>query len=153
MNLTAQLNWNSGMHFTGKSGQHQISLDATPEHGGENLGPTPKELLLHAMMGCTAMDVMSMLQKMKQVVKSFDMVSNAEKNKHYPIHFKLVQLQYFLKGDILPEKIIKAVDSSLTKYCGVNYMISKTAKIQFEIFLNDQIIHQGVASFVDPIAD
>jgi putative redox protein len=114
------------MKFECHNGEHQTLIDATPEHGGLSSAPTPKELVLNAMMGCTAMDVVAILTKMRQDISSFSMEINAEKTKEYPVHFKTAELVFDLKGQLDGEKVIKAVDSSLTKYCGVNYMISKT---------------------------
>lgn len=153
MSLQATLKWNQKMSFTAQSGQHQVQIDTNAEHGGEDSAATPKELVLHAMMSCSAMDVISMLQKMRQVVNSFNMTISAEKNLHYPIHFKTAHLQYLLEGPIDADKIIKAVDASLTKYCGVNYMIAKSTTITFEILLNKIKIHHGDVKFVEPIAD
>lgn len=153
MSLNAELKWNNKMSFTAISDQHKIELDALPDHGGENKGPTPKQLVLHAMMACSAMDVVSMLEKMRQDISAFDMKIEADKNTHYPIYFKNARLKYLLEGNILPEKLIKAVDSSLTKYCGVNYMISKSTNISFEVYLNKTKIHEGDVHFIEPLPD
>jgi putative redox protein len=99
------------------------------------------------------MDVVSILEKMRQKIDRFDMKIEAQKNSHPPIYFKSTLIQYFLKGDIQVEKAIKALDSSLTKYCGVNYMISKAGKIFFELHLNDKLIHQGEVHFQEPLND
>jgi putative redox protein len=125
-------------------------IDASPEHGGEDTAPTPKELVMNAMMGCTAMDVVAMLTKMRQKIDSFDMHIEVEKNKDYPVHFIKAHLVFDLKGQIDIDKAKKSVDSSLSKYCGVNYMISKTCEITYSLKLNDQVIHEGQAIFIDP---
>ncbi len=151
--LTAHLKWNKKMHFTGTCGSHTLSIDTNSEHGGEDLGPTPKQLVLQAMMACSAMDIVSILEKMRQPILGFEMNIEAEKNTHPPIYFKSSRLKYFLSGDIQPDKAIKALDSSLTKYCGVNYMISKAGKIFFELYLNDKLIHSGPVEFHEPLAD
>jgi putative redox protein len=153
MSLEATINWNNNMSFTAHSGGHQLKIDTTSEHGGDNTGPTPKQLILHAMMGCTAMDVVSMLQKMRQEIKNFNMSIKAEKNQHYPIHFKSAHLIYSLEGSIAPEKAIKSVESSLSKYCGVNYMLSKVVKVTYEIILNKIKIHEGISQFIEPMPD
>ena len=150
---TAELTWNKKMHFTGKSGQFSVEMDASATHGGEGLAPTPKDLVLQAMMGCSAMDIVSILEKMRQPIESFTMNIEAEKNQHPPIYFQSSLIKYYLKGAIDPQKAIKALDSSLTKYCGVNYMISKAGKIFFELYLNETRIHSGQAQFHEPLAD
>ncbi len=148
--MEAKLEWVEEMNFKVMNSGFETSIDATPDHGGHHKGPTPKELVLSAMLGCTAMDVVSMLKKMRQEISKFEMKVEAEKTQHYPTHFKSAVLYYFLSGDIDPAKLIKSVDASLTKYCGVNYMISKTCLISFEIHLNDTLIHSGPVKFIEP---
>lgn len=148
--MKAQLSWQKNMEFLCDNHGMKTLIDATPEHGGQQLGPTPKELILNAMMGCTAMDVVSILQKMRQEITEFSMEVEAVKTTQYPTHFSSAELVYMLKGPIDPEKAIKAVDSSLTKYCGVNYMISKTCKLSFRINLNNQVIKTGSVQFIEP---
>lgn len=149
--MNSSLHWNGKMKFECETRGIKSSLDASPDHGGENSAPTPKELVLNAMMGCTAMDVVAMLTKMRQPLTSFDMKIEAEKNKDYPVHFIKAHLVFDLKGEIDAEKAKKSIDSSLTKYCGVNYMISKVAKITFDLKLNDQLIYSGETKFTDPL--
>lgn len=150
--MNAKLIWNGNMKFTSENHGLFSIMDAAKEHGGEDAGPNPKELVLNAMMGCTAMDVVAILKKMRQDISEFKMEIEAEKTTAHPIHFESAVLIFLLKGDLDPEKVIKAVDSSLTKYCGVNYMISKTCRISFRILLNDQIIKTGPVSFIQPEA-
>jgi len=133
------------MEFTTDNRGITNIIDATPEHGGSNKGPGPKELVLNAMMGCSAMDVIATLKKMRIRPNGFSMNVDAEKSEDYPIHFKKALLTFNFTGDIDPEKITKAIDLSLTKYCGVNYMISKTCDIKFKVILNHKEIHQGKA--------
>jgi len=148
--MKANLTWSENMKFVCDNHGILTTMDASPEHGGDNSGPTPKDLLLNAMMGCTAMDVMSMLKKMRQTVASFKMDIEAEKTTVHPIHFKTAILSFHFYGDLESEKVIKAVDASLTKYCGVNYMISKTCAISFKVFLNDDMIKEASVEFIEP---
>jgi putative redox protein len=148
--MHAELKWTGNMQFVCDNHGLISNIDATKDHGGADFGPTPKELVLNAMMGCTAMDVIAMLKKMRQDVSEFNMSIEAEKTTQHPIHFKTAMLNFRLKGNLDIEKLIKSVDSSLTKYCGVNYMISKTCKIKFTIYLNDTLINQGSVNFTEP---
>jgi len=148
--MKASLSWKKKMQFECQNDEHKTIIDATPEHGGDSSAPSPKELVLNAMMGCTAMDVVSILTKMRQEITSFDMEINAEKTKAHPVHFKTAELIFKLKGKIEADKAMRAVDSSLTKYCGVNYMISKTCQITFKIILNEEIIKMGPVVFIEP---
>lgn len=150
MDLNASLNWVNGMEFECDNHGHKCTIDAFPQFGGQDKGPSPKELVLNAMMGCTAMDVVSILKKMKQEISSFKMEIGADKTKEAPVHFKTAELVFILEGKIEPEKALKAVESSLTKYCGVNYMISKTCKINFRLQVNGQMIKTGSVDFIEP---
>lgn len=145
--MKASLNWVKNMQFSCNNHGIETSIDASKEHGGDEEAPTPKELLLNAMMGCTAMDVVAILKKMKQEISDFKMEIEVEKTTAHPIHFKKAELIFLLNGLIEEEKAIKAVDSSLTRYCGVNYMISKTCDISYRIILNDKKIKESAVQF------
>lgn len=146
--MNAELIWNKKMEFQCINGENKTLIDAMNEHGGNHAGPTPKELVLNAMMGCTAMDVVAMLKKMRQEVTAFTMSVEAEKTQEHPVHFKKAKLIYRLQGAIENEKAIKSVEASLTKYCGVNYMISKTCHITYELFINGSLIKEGQTNFL-----
>ena len=148
--MKSNLTWVENMQFRCDTHGLITTIDAAKEHGGNDAGPNPKELLLNAMMGCTAMDVVAMLKKMRQEITEFKMEIEAEKTTEYPVHFKSAELVYFISGPVDPEKVIKAVESSLTKYCGVNYMISKTCAITFKILLNGSVIKLGPVNFIEP---
>jgi putative redox protein len=148
--MKAQLSWMKNMEFSCDNQGMKTLIDAAPDHGGHQVGPTPKELILNAMMGCTAMDVVSILHKMRQEITAFNMEVEAVKTTQYPTHFSSAELVYLLTGPIEPEKAIKAVESSLTKYCGVNYMMSKTCKLTYRINLNNQDIKTGSVHFIEP---
>jgi putative redox protein len=151
--MKATLNWLEGMKFSCENRGHRLMIDASPDHGGSDSAPTPKELILDAMMGCTAMDVVSILKKMRQEIREFTMEVEAEKTSIAPTHFKKALLIFNLTGDILPDKVMKAVDSSLTKYCGVNYMISKTCEISYKLILNGQEIKEAKVQFIEPSSE
>ncbi|HAZ13034.1 MAG TPA: OsmC family peroxiredoxin [Bdellovibrionales bacterium] len=120
-------------------------MDAFPEFGGDDLGPTPKELLLNAVMGCTGMDVISILTKMRQTPTAFSIKALAEKTKEAPTHFPRIDLRYELTGEIEAEKLLKAVTSSMTKYCGVSFMVAKRVPIFYDVYLNDKKVGEGQA--------
>jgi putative redox protein len=149
--MHAELSFHQGMEFQCTNRGILSTIDASLDHGGKDLGPTPKELILNGMMGCTAMDVVALMNKMRQQMTSFNMKIDVEKNEEHPIYFKKATLHFFLTGTIEADKLIKAVDLSLTKYCGVNYMISKTCHITYTVHLNEALIHEGVTNFIDPL--
>lgn len=147
--MFSELTWKEGMEFICNNHGLITTIDATPAFGGKDKGPTPKELILNAMMGCTAMDVVAMLKKMRQEILEFQMSIQAEKTTEHPVYFKSAELIFKLKGNIDSDKLIKSVDSSLSKYCGVNYMISKTCNISFKVMLNGVQIAQGPVKFIE----
>ena len=148
--MKVEVFWKNKMQFEGVARGLKTPMDATSEHGGEGLAPTPKELLLESMCGCSGMDVVSILQKMRQNISEFKMDVEAQKNTEPPIYFTEIKLNYRLKGNIEKDKAIKAVSVSMNKYCGVSYMISKASEIYYEIFLNEESIFKGKSDFVDP---
>ncbi len=133
--MYAELSWCGGMKFEAQTETgHKILMDSLPKYGGENAGPCPMELVLVAEAGCTAMDVIAILKKMKQNVKDFKIKIEAERKIEHPRVFTDIKLIYILKGENLdPQKVKKAVELSQEKYCSVGAMLKKTAKIDYEI--------------------
>jgi putative redox protein len=134
MSQQAIVTWQSNMAFEATINGHQIIMDTDIDGGGNNQGPRPKILLLAGLGGCTGMDVVSILAKMKVVPEKFWMEISAEVNDEHPKVFKQIKLVYYFKGDNLSyEKLEKAVNLSKEKYCAVSAMLSKTAEMQIEI--------------------
>ena len=111
------------------------TIDAMEEHGGTNEGPSPKDLILNAMMGCTAMDVVSLLNKMKVTFSDFNIAVEGQLTEEHPKMYHTVDLTYTIKIDNEEEraKMEKAVHLSQTKYCGVAAMTRSFAKLDYEI--------------------
>lgn len=148
--MYADMTWQGNMLFECDNHGVKSFTDGTKESGGDASAASPKELVLNAMMGCTAMDVVAILKKMRLEIRSFKMHVEAEKTTEYPIHFKSAVLTFKIEGELPAEKVLKAVDSSLTRYCGVNYMISQSCAISYEVFLNDEKIKSGEVHFAAP---
>jgi len=138
MSQQAIVTWQSNMAFEASINGHQIIIDADPSSGGQNHGPRPKILLLAGLGGCTGMDVISILAKMKVVPEKFWMEITADLTEEHPKVFKQIKLIYYFKGDNLPlDKLEKAVNLSKDRYCGVSAILSKTAEMQIEIKIVD----------------
>ncbi|MDD5507028.1 MAG: OsmC family protein [Bacteroidales bacterium] len=136
MSTKVRIKWNGNMAFDADVNGFAIRMDATPEAGGKNLGPRPKPLTLAALGGCTGMDVVSILEKMRVTLESFDMKIEAEQTDEHPRVYKKIHIVYTFRGKELPlEKIQKAVDLSQEKYCGVSAMLRKAAAVTYEIEL------------------
>ena len=142
------MTWQKGMKFQAKNRDHITTFDVPNELGGENSAPTPKEVLLNAMCACSGMDVVSIAKKMRLEFTSVRIEASAEKTNTIPSYFSSVHMEYHLEGEQLNrEKVIRLVSLSMTKYCGVSYMVSKSTTITYQIFLNGQLIHEDKAEF------
>jgi len=128
--------WLENMAFTSEINGHQIIVDAKEEVGGQDKGPRPKTLMLAALGGCTAMDVVSMLKKMRVEFKSLNVIVEGKLTEEHPKHFKRMHVVYEVEGENLPlDKIQKAVSLSEEKYCGVSVVYRKAMEITSEIRL------------------
>ena len=130
-----QCTWTGGMSFDAEIDGHHIALDAAPEHGGEGKGPKPKPLMLTALAGCTAMDVVAILGKMREPLKHFAVNVEGDLSDGQPAVYERFRIVYeFRKADGLnPDKVARAVSLSQDKYCGVSAMLRKAAELAFEI--------------------
>lgn len=126
--------WLGNMQFDAVLGGHHLVMDAMPENGGNDAGPRPKELMIASLAGCTGMDVVSILNKMKIFPEKFDIEIEAELTEEHPKHYIRIHLIYLFKGKGMDEeKIKKAVLLSQDKYCGVSAVYRKTMHISHEI--------------------
>lgn len=117
---------------------HKIVIDATSAVGGRNLGPRPKSLLLVSLGGCTAMDVISMLKKMRVTPDYFNVEVEGELTEEHPKYFHTITVNYIFRGKDLPmDKLEKAVNLSQDRYCGVSEMLRKSSKIIHNIIVED----------------
>jgi putative redox protein len=134
--MEANIKWVSGMTFKGQQDGHEMYLDLPTEMGGQNLGPKPKTLLLTGLGGCTGMDVVSILAKMRVEVDSFEVQLSADQTEEHPKVFKGIHIKYIFRGKDLPmDKVQKAVTLSQERYCGVSAMLAKACPITHEIVL------------------
>jgi putative redox protein len=128
--------WLEGMSFESEIDGHKIVIDAKPEVGGKDRGPRPKPFMLAALGGCTSMDVISILKKMRVEVKSLNVIVEGELTEDHPKHFTKMHIIYEVEGDNLPlDKIEKAVSMSEEKYCGVSAVYKKAMELTSEIVL------------------
>ena len=134
MKAKIECTWKEGMSFESEVNGHRIVIDAAPEAGGKERGPRPKPLTLLSLAGCTGMDVISILNKMRLNVDYFNVVVEADLTEEHPKHYDKFHLVYEFKGKELPmDKLEKAVNLSHDKYCGVTAMLSKGAAFSHEI--------------------
>ena len=130
--------WLSNMAFEADVNGHKIIIDAGPNVGGENRGPRPKPLMLASLGGCTAMDVISILKKMRVDVDEFNVRVEGELTEEHPKHFVKIHVVYEFTGKDLPmDKLKKAVELSEERYCGVSAVYRKTMEMTSEIVVKE----------------
>jgi len=129
--------WTDEMAFDVELEGHHFMIDADEEFGGKNRGPSPKALLLSSLAGCTGMDVVSLLRKMKMPFDKFALEVEGEVAEKHPKSYTDIVIRYIFRGKELDrDKIEKSVKLSLDKYCGVHTMLAKSANVRHEIVLN-----------------
>lgn len=138
MKHTVNVNWLKKMAFEGNIDGHKIIMDASSEVGGEDRGPRPKPFMLMALAGCTGMDVVSILEKMRIELDDFNVIVEGELSEEHPKHYQSMHVIYEFKGKDLPmDKLEKAINLSEERYCGVNAVYKKTIKMSYEIRILD----------------
>ncbi len=132
------IEWAGDMAFEAEVNDFKIMLDAVPEVGGQNRGPRPKPLTLVSLGGCTGMDVISILGKMRVKPDYFNVEVTGELTDVHPKYFHTIKIRYIFRGKDLPmDKIEKAVNLSQDRYCGVSEMLRKSSKLIHEIIVED----------------
>ena len=129
--MNISVNWVDGMLMVGKSHSgHSITMDGPPEIGGDNLGVRPMEMLLLGVAGCTMIDVVTTLKKMRQDLTNCETKLSAERADEHPKVFTDIHIQFIVKGqDLDPKKVEKAITLSAEKYCSASIMLGETASI------------------------
>jgi putative redox protein len=127
--MDAKVTWKGKMAFEAVADSGKaIMLDSAPD--AERLGPAPMELVAMSMAGCTAMDVISIMEKKKQDVTNFEVKVHAERAEGYPKVYTRAELVYEVTGHALDEAaVLRAIELSIQKYCPVHAMLSQVFPI------------------------
>ena len=135
------VNWDGNLSFTGSADTgFEVPLGAGPEVGGHNDGFRPLELMAVSLAGCTAMDVISILQKKRQEITGFRVEVNADRADEHPKVFTNAAIEYHLSGNEIDEKaVVRAIELSAMRYCPAQSMLAKV----FPITLKYYIYHQN----------
>ncbi|HBL74673.1 MAG: osmotically inducible protein C [Bacteroidetes bacterium GWF2_42_66] len=134
MKHTIDLAWKESMTFETELDGHVLTLDTASESGGNDRGPRPKKLMLVALAGCTGMDVISILRKMKIEPEAFNVIVEGDVADSDPKKYTQMKVIYQFKGKDLPvDKLQKAIDLSQEKYCGVSAVYRNALKMESEI--------------------
>jgi len=132
-----QSRFTSGMAFSSDINGHTVITDSTPDDGGSDSGPSPKRLMLASLSGCTGIDIVSILNKMKVPFRDFTIQVDATLTEEHPKIYNHVTLTYTIAmAESDRPKMEKAVNLSQEKYCGVYAMFSHFATMKTEIVIS-----------------
>lgn len=135
--------WIGDLKFDALVTGHHVIMDAEGDTGGQGAGSRPKALILASITGCSGMDIVSILKKMKVQDYSFEMEAEGQSTTEHPIVYHTITVSYKFTGENLPpDKIKKAVDLSNEKYCGATEMLRHAAKIVIKIYINGKEIKE-----------
>ena len=142
--MKARVQWLDGRAFVGESGSgHAVVMDGSQESGGRNIGLRPMEMMLLGLGGCTAFDIVMILERMREKVTGLDIALEGERATEDPKVFTHVKLIYRVTGrNLKPQNVERAVNLSAEKYCSASAMFEKTAKIEHSF----EIIEEGAAA-------
>ena len=134
--MQVQATWANALAFdlSAPDSAHTIRIDASIESGGTDTGLNPKKLLLGSLCGCSGIDVVDILNKMKVPFEKIEITASAEQTEETPKTFRFIHMIY--KTDVAAEhadKVARAVSLSHEKYCGISAMLSKHCPITYEI--------------------
>ncbi|MFH0883711.1 MAG: OsmC family protein [bacterium] len=134
-----------GMHFTTDTASgHKVEMDSAEAVGGTNLAARPKELIYVSLAGCTGMDAISVLRKMRQPVTAFSVdVEGLEQTEDHPKYWTHIRVIFQVKGDVDPDKLKKSINLSRTRYCGVSASLRDSVKIDYRYVLNGEAVDLG----------
>ncbi|MFD1551963.1 OsmC family peroxiredoxin [Putridiphycobacter roseus] len=134
MTHTTTTRWEKDMTFISEVPGGTIKFDTAAEFGGSDAGVRPKGTMLASLASCSGLDVISVLNKMKVNTTAFRIEVDGELTEEHPKIYKAVELRYYFSGpDLDKKKIEKAVDLSITKYCGVYAMFEAFAEMSYHI--------------------
>ncbi|MFN4142304.1 OsmC family protein [Aestuariivirga sp.] len=140
--MKARVQWLDGRAFVGESGSgHAVVMDGSPESGGRNIGIRPMEMMLLGLGGCTAFDIVMILERMREKVTGLDIALEGDRAAQDPKVFTHVKLIYKVTGfNLKPANVERAVKLSAEKYCSASAMFGHTAKLEHSF----EIIEAGV---------
>jgi putative redox protein len=136
MKDTINVKWTGDMTFEAAIREHRILMDANEDSGGHNKGPRPKPMLMASLAGCTGMDVISILKKMKVEPTDLNIRVEGILAEEHPKIYTSIHLIYEFKGENLPmDRLMRAIELSQEKYCGVSLSLQKAMPVTWEIIM------------------
>lgn len=134
-----EVKWIDGMRFVAipESG-HAVVMDSSEDKGGLDSGPRPMELLLISLAGCTGMDVIYILKKMRVQVQGFELKIDAERKQEHPRYYSKVHVKYVFYGKDIPEdKVKQAIELSQHKYCSVSATMRAVGELTYSFEIKE----------------
>lgn len=127
-----------GMHFEGEgSSKIRTQIDSSVTSGGTGYGASPMELILMAVGSCSGMDIVSILEKMRVPYNRFEIMVQGERASNHPRVFTDIEVIYKFWGNEIPEdKVLRAIQLSMEKYCSVANMMDKVANLTYRLEIN-----------------
>jgi len=136
---SSTLQWKGNLSFDAEVDGFHFNIDTSVDKGGDNTGPRPKALLLAALSGCSGLDIVSILKKMRIDNYSLTIEADADSTDEHPKTYHTIRIRFLFTGNDLPkDKIINAVELSITKYCGVYAMLKQASTIKSTIIINQE---------------
>ena len=134
-----EVSWKGNMLFESVAPEGSVMIDAAEEIGGQGKGLRPKAMMLSSLAGCSGMDIASLLKKMRAEVEDFKIEVEANLTEEHPKFYDKVHVTYrFFGSDFKKDKIEKAVNLSVERYCGVMEMFRKFADVTTEIIYEEK---------------
>ena len=151
--MKANVTWQNSMVFIGKAASgFPIQMDSDTSFGGTNSGIRPMEMIALGLAGCTAMDILSILQKKRQQITQFEVRVDAPRSAEYPKVFTNAVITYIVAGrNVNEEAVLRSIELTATKYCPAQIMLEQAfpMDLHYEIYEdegdgNKRLTHQGV---------
>lgn len=151
--MKANVTWQKDMVFVGKAASgFPIPMDSDPSYAGTNSGVRPMEMIALGLAGCTAMDVLSILQKKRQQITQFEVKVDAPRSADYPQVFTRAAITYIVTGKNIPEEaVLRSIELAATKYCPAQIMLEQVfpMDLHYEIYEDERdgmkrLTYQGI---------
>lgn len=138
--MDAKVTWKGRLSFTGSADSgFELPLGAHPDVGGDDDGFRPMELMAISLAGCTAMDVISILQKKRQEVSRFEVRVHAERANEHPKVFTRAAIEYHVGGHNVDEAaVVRAIELSATRYCSAHAMLRRVMPIRLHYYIYEE---------------
>lgn len=145
--MDAKVTWKNDMAFEAIANSGKAIMLDSNSNPDERLGPSPMELILMGLAGCTAMDVVSIMKKKQQKLTAFEVRVHADRSQEYPKPYNQAELEYIATGHALDEAaLVRSIELSIQKYCPVHHMLGKAFPISQRYVIFEEDGHRQVAA-------